>query len=97
MGSGGLSDDGEDHGELVGNETSTPEIVLGVEHVAVLEGGEPDAVQVETPDDHLGVVVGGGMEVREGEGEDRRWVAERAVRAAERTPRLIKGWTVLPR
>lgn len=25
----------------------------------MLESGEPDAVQIEAPDDHLGVVVGG--------------------------------------
>ena len=59
IGGSGLSDDSEDHSELVGDETLTPKVVLGVEHVAVLESGEPDAVQVESPDDHLGVAAGG--------------------------------------
>ena len=60
IGSSGLSDDSEDHGELVGDETLAPKVVLGVEHVAVFEGGEPDAVQVEAPDNHLGVTAGEG-------------------------------------
>ena len=60
IGGSGLSDDGEDHSELVGDETLTPKVVFGVEHVAVLESGEPDAVQVEAPDNHLGVAGEGG-------------------------------------
>ena len=79
VGSSGLSDNSEDHGELVGDETSTPEIVLGIEHVAVLEGGEPDAVQVETPDNHVGVVAvegrAGGWEEDKERGELRgTWI-----------------------
>jgi len=70
VGSSGLSDDSEDHGELVGDETLTPQVVLGVKHVAVLESGEPDAVQIEAPDDHLGVVAGGREDGREGEEEE---------------------------
>lgn len=54
-----LSDDGENHGELVGDEAPTPQVIFGVEHFVMPEGGEPDAVQVETPDHHLGVVPGG--------------------------------------
>lgn len=57
VGSSGLSDDGEDHGELVGDKPLAPKVILVVEHIAVLESREPDAVQVETPDDHLGVGV----------------------------------------
>lgn len=53
VGGSGLSDNGEDHSELVGNEALSPKVILGVEHVTMLEGGEPDAIQVETPDDHL--------------------------------------------
>ena len=72
IGSSGLSDDSEDHGELVGDEASAPKIVLGVEHVAMFESGEPDAVQVETPDDHLGVAARGrDGEVGEEEEEER--------------------------
>ena len=67
IGSSGLSDNSKDHSELVDDETLAPEIVLGVEHVAVFESGEPDAVQVKAPDTHLGVAVG------EGEGEGNRW------------------------
>jgi hypothetical protein len=70
IGSSGLSDDSEDHGELVGDETSTPKIVLGVEHVAMFESGEPDAVQVEAPDNHLGVT-GRGREEEVGEEEEK--------------------------
>ena len=55
VGSSGLSDDGEDHCELVSDETLAPKVILGVEHIAVFESREPDAVQVETPDNHLGV------------------------------------------
>jgi hypothetical protein len=50
-----LSYDGEDHSELVRNEALAPQVVPGIEHVAVLESGEPDAVQVKTPDHHLEV------------------------------------------
>ena len=55
VGSSGLSDNSEDHGELVGDEALTPKVILGVEHSTVLESREPDAIQVETPDNHLGV------------------------------------------
>jgi hypothetical protein len=70
IGSSGLSNNGEDHGELVGDETLPPEVILAVKHPFVPESREPDAVQVETPDDHLGVEV----ETAEGRGaggEDR--------------------------
>jgi len=62
IGTSGLSDDGEDHGELVGDETLTPKVVLAVKHPTVLESREPDTVQVETPDDHLGVETAEGTE-----------------------------------
>ena len=52
-------------------------MVLAVEHVAMLESREPDAIKVEAPNDHVGV----GMEGREAgrrddEGEERRRVVE---------------------
>jgi len=62
-----LSDDGEDHSELIGNKTLAPQVVSGIEHVAMLESGESDAIQVEAPDHHLGVVESGG---RVGSGEE---------------------------
>ena len=70
VGGSGLSDNSEDHSELVGDETLTPKVILGVEHSTVLESREPDAIQVETPDDHLGVEAEGRDEEDEGdEGE----------------------------
>lgn len=70
-----LSDDSEDHSELVCNETLAPQVISAVEHVCMLERGEPDAVQVEAPDHHL-CVVSGGREERIGgeEGEEEEWV-----------------------
>jgi len=70
VGGSGLSDDSEDHRKLVSDETLAPKVVPGVEHVTMPEGGEPDAVQVEAPDDHLGVVAEEGKE-RGGEEEGR--------------------------
>ena len=64
VGSHALSDNSKDHGELIGNETLTPQVIFWVEHVTVLESGESDAVQVEAPDDHLGVVWGGRVEMK---------------------------------
>lgn len=78
IGSSGLSDDGEDHGELVGDETLAPKVVLAVKHPAVLESREPNTVQVETPDNHLCVEVetAEGREAgREDDKEERGWVA----------------------
>lgn len=55
-----LSYDSEDHSKLVCDETLAPQIVPGVEHIAMLESGEANAVQIETPDDHLGCLVESG-------------------------------------
>jgi hypothetical protein len=55
----------------------------------VLEGGEPDAVQVETPDDHLGVVVGGRDGGEEGRGGGGQGVGCGKRRLEHR--RAIKG------
>jgi hypothetical protein len=57
----------------------TPEVICGVEHVAVLESGESDAIQLESPDDHLGVVSGGRDErvgVGDEEEDEEEWVEE---------------------